>query len=171
MKAWLLHDIGKISLDEVEKPLPGKGEVLVRVKAAGICGSDIPRIYETGAHNMPLIPGHEFSGIVESVGEDGDKKWAGKRVAVCPKIPCGSCSECKKGSLNSCTSYDYVGSRRDGAFAEYVAVPAANLLEIPEEVSFEAAAIMEPLAVAVNAVRTGIMGNFNLSQDSPIAGW
>ncbi len=171
MKAWVLHDIGNISLDEVEKPLPGKGEVLVRVKAAGICGSDIPRIYETGAHIMPLIPGHEFSGIVESVGEKADKNWIGKRVAVCPKIPCGYCSECKKGNLNSCISYDYIGSRRDGAFAEYVVAPVPNLLEIPEEVSFEAAAMMEPLAVAVNAVRTGIMGNFNLSQDSPIAVW
>lgn len=171
MKAWVLHDVGDIRLEEVKKPLPQKGEVLIKVKAAGICGSDFPRIYETGAHNMPLIPGHEFSGIVESVGDDEDRKWIGKKVAVCPKIPCGTCTECKKGNLNSCINYDYIGSRRNGAFAEFVKVPGSSLLEIPEEVSFEAAAMMEPLAVAVNAIRTGIMGNYNLSQDSPIAVW
>ncbi len=171
MKAWFLHDIGNITLDEAEKPLPDKREVLVRVKAAGICGSDIPRIYETGAHNMPLIPGHEFSGLVEKVGPDVPDMWIGKRVAVCPKIPCGGCAQCKGRSFNACTDYDYIGSRRDGAFAEYVSVPVANLMEIPDNVSFEAAAMMEPLAVAVNAVRTGIMGNYNLSADSPVAVW
>lgn len=171
MKAWVLHDIGNIIYEEIEPPRPGRGEVLVRVKAAGICGSDIPRIYETGAHKMPLIPGHEFSGIVESVGEDADKKWIGKRVAVCPKIPCGSCSQCKSDRHNNCISYDYIGSRRDGAFAEFVTVPASNLLEIPDNVSFEAAAMMEPLAVAVNAIRTGIMGNYNLIQGAPVAVW
>ena len=62
MKAWVLEDIGKIQYKEVSKPLPGEHEVLVEVKAAGICGSDIPRIYQTGAHRMPLIPGHEFAG-------------------------------------------------------------------------------------------------------------
>ena len=62
MKAWVLHDIGKITLDEVSVPQPAAGEVLLKVHAAGICGSDIPRIYDTGAHSMPLIPGHEFAG-------------------------------------------------------------------------------------------------------------
>lgn len=69
MKAWVLHNIGNITLDEVTIPRPAAGEVLLKVRAAGICGSDIPRIYDTGAHSMPLIPGHGFAGEVAGVGE------------------------------------------------------------------------------------------------------
>lgn len=155
MKAWVLNKVGDIQLNEVKMPVPADDEVLIKVRAAGICGSDIPRIYETGAHKMPLIPGHEFSGEVDSSGKDVPKEWLGKRVAIFPKIPCGKCTMCQKGQPDLCTQYDYVGSRRDGAFAEYVTAPCRNLLELPDSVSFEEAAMLEPLAVAANAVRTG----------------
>ena len=79
MKAWVLEDIGNIKYKEVLKPQISENEVLVQVKAAGICGSDIPRIYQTGAHQMPLIPGHEFSGQVVQTGENADVKWQNKR--------------------------------------------------------------------------------------------
>ncbi|MBO4457463.1 MAG: galactitol-1-phosphate 5-dehydrogenase [Butyrivibrio sp.] len=157
-KAWVLHDIGDIRFEDVEVPVPGEKEVLVKVKAVGICGSDIPRIYETGAHKMPLIPGHEFSGVIEKVGVGVSGDLAGKRVAVFPKIPCGKCERCQKGEHDLCLNYDYSGSRRDGAFAEYVSVPASNVMELPSEVSFEEGAMTEPLAVAANAVRTGCAG-------------
>ena len=153
MKAWILHNIGDIRYEEVTKPEPAAGEVLIRVGAAGICGSDIPRIYDTGAHRMPLIPGHEFSGEVVETGEDVDAAWKGKRVGVFPLIPCRTCSQCKDGRYELCRNYDYIGSRRDGAFGEYVTVPAANLIEIPEGVSYETAAMSEPMAVAVHAIR------------------
>ena len=91
MKAWVLHDIGDIRYEEVSKPNPAAGEVLLRVGAAGICGSDIPRIYDTGAHRMPLIPGHEFAGEVTETGEGVDGSWTGKRVGVFPLIPCRKC--------------------------------------------------------------------------------
>ena len=154
MKAWVLNRIGDIALQEVDEPSPGEGEVRICVKAAGICGSDIPRIYETGAHKMPLIPGHEFAGVVDAVGEGVSADWIGKRVAVFPKIPCGRCEFCAGGRPDLCQSYDYVGSRRNGAFAEFVTAPARNLMALPERVSMEAAAMIEPLAVAANAVRT-----------------
>ncbi len=157
-KAWVLREIGKISLEDVEIPVPKANEVRVRVMAAGICGSDIPRIYETGAHRMPLIPGHEFSGVVDEAGEGVDRTLIGKRVSVFPKIACGKCDMCLAGMPLQCRDYDYVGSRRDGAFAEYVTAPAVNLLEIPENVGFEEAAMLEPFAVAANAVRTGTKG-------------
>ena len=157
-KAWVLHDIGNIRFEEVEIPAPREKEVLVKVKAVGICGSDIPRVYETGAHKMPLIPGHEFSGVIEKVGENVSESLLGKRVAVFPKIPCGKCARCQKGEPDLCLNYDYSGSRRDGAFAEYVTVPASNVMELPEEISFEEGAMTEPLAVATNAVRTGCAG-------------
>ncbi len=155
MKAWVLHGVGDIRFENRDKPLPVGGEVLIKVEAAGVCGSDIPRIYDTGAHRMPLIPGHEFSGKVEAVGEAADAGWIGKRVGVFPMIPCGKCIPCLKGQPETCQDYDYVGSRRDGAFAEYLRVPERNLIELPKGVSYEAAAMLEPMAVAVHAMRRG----------------
>lgn len=153
MKAWILNDIGKIEYGELPLPELRDDEVLVQVKAAGICGSDIPRIYENGAHRMPLVPGHEFSGQVTDVGACADPKWKGKRVGVFPLIPCKACKPCREGCYEMCRHYDYLGSRRDGGFAEYVAVPEWNLVELPENASFEEAAMLEPMAVAVHAMR------------------
>lgn len=153
MKAYVLHGPNDIRYEEVDVPTPVEGEVLVEVKAAGVCGSDIPRIYQTGAHRHPLIPGHEFSGVVVGLGEGVEEKWIGKRVGIFPLIPCGKCGPCQNKQYEMCRSYDYVGSRRDGAYAEYVTVPAANLIELPNNVSFEAAAMLEPMAVAVHAMR------------------
>ncbi|MCR5474591.1 MAG: galactitol-1-phosphate 5-dehydrogenase [Lachnospiraceae bacterium] len=133
--------------------MPGKGQVLVRVMAAGICGSDIPRAYTDGAHNMPIIPGHEFAGTVEDVGEGVSSALIGRRVGVFPLIPCKKCTCCKKRQYEMCRDYDYLGSRSNGAFAEYVVVPEWNLIGLPDEVSFEAAAMLEPMAVAVHAIR------------------
>ena len=153
MKALVLEDIGKIEYRDVAMPKPSKGEVLVKVMAAGICGSDIPRAFSEGAHNMPLIIGHEFSGCVETVGQDVSDKWIGKRVGVFPLIPCRQCGPCLSGQYEMCRNYSYLGSRRDGGFAEFVAVPEWNLIELPDNVSYEAAAMIEPMAVAVHAMR------------------
>ncbi len=189
MKAWVLHKPGDIRFEEVEKPRPSAGEVLVKVEAAGICGSDIPRTFDTGAHKMPLIIGHEFSGrVVEYddidlidrssiVGEGvpavdisagGDKEWIGKRVGIFPLIPCKKCGPCLSGHYEMCRSYSYLGSRRDGAFAEYVSVPIWNLIELPDAVSFEEAAMLEPMSVAVHAMRIGL-GEITKGQNSSIA--
>ena len=157
-KAWVLHDIGDIRNEEVEIPSPGDNEVLVKVMAVGICGSDVPRVYETGAHKMPLIPGHEFSGVVVKTGANVSPEIEGMRAAVSPKIPCRKCEMCVKGETDLCLNYDYTGSRRDGAFAEYVCVPVDNLIELVDNISFEEGAMIEPLAVAANAVRTGCAG-------------
>lgn len=153
MKAWVLHDIGDIRLQTAEKPRPGIGEALVAVKAAGICGSDIPRIYQTGAHRMPLIPGHEFSGVVEAVGADTPTSWLGRRVGIFPLLPCKVCAPCREKRYEMCRNYNYIGSRCNGAFAEYVSVPVWNLIELPETVTYEEAAMLEPMAVAVHAMR------------------
>ena len=139
-------------------PEPAENEVLVNVKAVGICGSDVPRVYETGAHRMPLVPGHEFSGVVVKTGAKVSADLEGMRVAVSPKIPCRKCEMCAKGETDLCLNYDYTGSRRDGAFGEYVCVPVDNLIELVDNISFEEGAMIEPLAVAANAVRTGCAG-------------
>lgn len=153
MKAYVLQDIGDIRLKEMAKPMPGAGEALVKVRACGICGSDIPRIYRNGTHRMPLIPGHEFAGEVVELGRGVDESLLHKRVGVFPLIPCGKCAACQRGTYELCRNYDYLGSRRDGGFAEYAAVPAGSLLELPAQVSFEEAAMFEPMAVAVHAMR------------------
>lgn len=151
MKAQILYGIDNLKYVEMEAPSPRPGEALVKVAACGICGSDVPRIYKTGAHNMPLIPGHEFAGIVESCPEK--PSLVGKRVGVFPLIPCKSCPQCLDKHYEMCKSYDYLGSRRDGGFAEYVSVPLWNLVELPDEISFEEAAMLEPMSVAVHAMR------------------
>lgn len=153
MKAWVLHDVNDIRFEEINEPQPAADEVIVSIKAAGICGSDIPRIYKTGAHVHPLIPGHEFSGQVVKTGDNVDSAWIGKRVGIFPLIPCGHCIACRKQQYEMCRDYSYLGSRRDGGFAEYVAASEWNLIELPENVSYEEAAMLEPMAVAVHAMR------------------
>ena len=158
MKALTLHKLGDLRIDETAVPHPGENEALVAVRAAGICGSDIPRTYKTGAYFYPLIPGHEFSGIVESIGAGVDSRWRGKRVGVFPLIPCRTCMPCRKKQYEMCRHYSYLGSRRNGGFAEYVAVPSDNLIELAEDISYEQAAMMEPMAVAVHAIRKAGIG-------------
>lgn len=153
MKAWVLHDTKDIRWEDKEKPVPGEGEVLVRVRAVGICGSDIPRIYRDGAHRMPLVPGHEFSGEVAQLGEGVAEEWLHRRVGIFPLIPCRSCFACRREQYEMCRNYGYLGSRQDGGFAEYVTVPAANLISLPDSVSYEEAAMLEPMAVAIHAMR------------------
>lgn len=153
MKALVLEGINEVKYTEVDTPVANDGEVLVKVMAAGICGSDIPRTYRDGAHVMPLILGHEFSGQVYSVGNKVSDKWIGKRVGIFPLIPCRECEQCRANRYELCGNYSYLGSRRNGAFAEYVTVPEWNLVELPENVSYEDAAMLEPMAVAVHAMR------------------
>lgn len=158
MKAYVLNAIGKLDFIEVLKPELEQGEVLVQVKAAGICGSDIPRIFENGTYHFPTIPGHEFSGVVCETGKGVSRELLGKRVGVFPLIPCMECSPCKNKQYEMCVHYDYLGSRSDGGFAEYVAVPQRNLIELPADISYEAAAMLEPASVGIHALQKVSVG-------------
>ena len=153
MQAYVLHSIGAMRLETMERPKLRENTVLVKVMAAGICGSDVPRIYQTGAHRMPLVPGHEFSGVVEEVGKAVDPKWLEKRVGIFPLMPCMECPQCRKKQYETCQNYNYLGSRTDGGFAQYVSVPEWNLIELPEEVTYEQAAMLEPASVGLHAIR------------------
>lgn len=159
MRAWKLYQVNDIRIEDTKLREHSTDEVLVDVKAAGICGSDIPRIFRDGAHNMPLVPGHEFAGVVT----ESDDETAGKRVGVFPLIPCQKCPSCMKMHYEMCQNYNYLGSRCDGAFAEQVVVPKWNLLELPDEVSYEQAAMLEPMAVSVHAIR-----RMNIDKDANI---
>jgi L-iditol 2-dehydrogenase len=153
MKACVLHGIGDLRLEDVSKPAPKKGEVLVKIKASGICGSDIQRVYSKGTYHFPMIPGHEFAGQVVEVGEDVDTGLVNKKAAVFPLVPCMQCDACQVGEYAQCRNYNYFGSRCNGGFAEYIAVPVWNLVMVPESLSYEEAAMAEPDAVAVHALR------------------
>ena len=134
MKALNLHAVGDLRYEEVPDPVREKGEVLMKVRACGICGSDIPRIFKKGTYHFPTIPGHEFAG--EIVDAD-NKELIGKRAAVFPLIPCRQCAACETGNYAQCSHYDYYGSRRDGGFAEYIAVKEWNLVFFDDSLSFE----------------------------------
>lgn len=153
MKANILYGIGDLRFADCPTPAPKAGEALVRVRACGICGSDIARVFTTGTYHFPTIPGHEFSGEVAAVGPGCDAAWVGRRVGVFPLIPCRECDSCRSGKYELCRHYDYLGSRSDGGFAEYVVAPLWNLLPLPDSVSFEAAAMLEPSSVALHALR------------------
>lgn len=153
MKATVLHGINDLRVEEIPVPVPASGEVLVNVKACGICGSDVGRALKTGAYHYPIVIGHEFAGIVTDAKEEKDRCWIGKRVGIFPLKPCFSCKSCKEQKYEMCESYDYLGSRCDGGFEEYVAVPEWNLIGLPDNVSYEEAAMLEPLSVAIHALR------------------
>jgi len=153
MRALVLHAVGDARLEQVPRPVPKPGEALVRVAFCGVCGSDIPRTFVHGTYHFPTICGHEFAGTIEECGADMRSFAPGDRVAVFPLLWCGRCPACEEGKFVQCSDYDYLGSRRDGAFAQFVAVPERNLLRVPEGVSLEEAAMTEPAAVALHALR------------------
>lgn len=153
MKAYVLKGVNQLNYEEVEEPILKEGQVLVEIKAAGICGSDIPRIFENGTYHFPTVPGHEFSGVVRKVYSKEQEKWLGKRVGVFPLIPCKSCVACRDKKYEMCLKYDYLGSRSDGGFAEFVVAPEWNLIELPDGISYEAAAMLEPAAVGIHALK------------------
>lgn len=153
MKAYVLNGIGDLQYQTLPKPELQSGWCLVQVKAAGICSSDIPRIYTKGTYHFPTIPGHEFAGIVVETADAEHSDWIGKAVGVFPLIPCKECPQCQQKHYELCQNYDYIGSRRDGAFADYVAVPIWNLIPLKEGISFSEAAMLEPVAVALHAVK------------------
>lgn len=153
MKGYSLHAVNELHYEDLSYPECPSEWCIVEVKAAGICSSDIPRVYTKGTYHFPTIPGHEFAGVVDRVADKNDERLLGKRVAVFPLIPCRKCEQCVRGHYEMCSGYDYLGSRRNGGFAEYVAVPIWNLIELKDEISFEEAAMMEPLAVALHAIK------------------
>lgn len=158
MKAVRLHKIGDFKVDEVQKPRPTGDEILIKIGSSGICGSDLPRVYELGTSKQkyPLTLGHEFGGTIVEVGENVDPSNIGKRGAIFPCIPCRKCEMCTAGHYAMCLDYDYLGSRSDGGFAEYCLVPSMwHFVEANESVSFNSLAMVEPCTVAQHALRKG----------------
>lgn len=155
MKALVLHGVGDLRYEEIDVPELKEGTVLLKIKACGICSSDIPRIFVNGTYHFPTVPGHEFSGQIVAVGDGVDEGLLGKRSCVFPMLPCRSCKACEMEEWAQCSNYDYFGSRRDGAFAEYLVAPTWNLVPFSDGLSYEEAALCEPAAVSLHAVNIG----------------
>ncbi|MBO4355548.1 MAG: alcohol dehydrogenase catalytic domain-containing protein, partial [Clostridia bacterium] len=153
MKAGVLYGNEDIRFVDVETPKPGKGEVLVRVRMTGICGSDVPRVLYNGAHYYPIILGHEFSGEIAQIGEDVEGFSIGDRVSGAPLLPCMKCIDCVKGNYSLCKHYSFIGSREPGSFAEYVKMPAQNAIKFENNVSFEQGALFEPATVSLHGIK------------------
>ena len=158
MKAAVLYSPGDVRVEEVAVPTIGDGDLLVKVAACGVCGSDIPRMNFSGAHHHPIICGHEFSGFVIEAADDVTTFSVGDLVTVPPLLPCNECTSCKAGKFSLCEDYDYFGSRRDGAYAEYAVVPASNALLMPADLDPRAAAMIDPSAIALHAIRRTRLG-------------
>jgi L-iditol 2-dehydrogenase len=158
MKALMLREYGQLEVVDAPAPIPAPDEVLVHVKACGICGSDVHG-YDgsSGRRIPPIVMGHEAAGTVEAMGSEVSGIREGDRVTLDSTIYCGSCVYCHRGEVNLCNRRQVLGVstpeyHREGAFAEYVAVPRRIMHHLPDNISFAEAAMVEPLAVAVHAV-------------------
>jgi L-iditol 2-dehydrogenase len=158
MKALLLSQYNQMELADFPVPTPGPSEVLVRVAACGICGSDVHGFDgSSGRRIPPIIMGHEAAGTIAALGSDVANFAVGDRVTFDSTISCGVCRYCRRGQVNLCDRREVLGVscgdyRRAGAFAEYVAVPAHIVYRLPDQISFAEAALLEAVAVAVHAV-------------------
>src|SRR5918995_1240525 len=155
MRAIVVERPDSVSLSEIDTPAPGPGDARVRSVVAGVCRTDIDII--TGALDtrwvrFPVIPGHEWSGVVDAVGEGVTLVEPGQRVVCEGNIGCLSCPRCRAGDTHLCQRYDAVGFTRGGGWGEFVVVPARILHPLPDHVSFEAAALVEPGSCVVKAL-------------------
>lgn len=151
MKSIVIKQPEELFIEERPLPEPGVGEVRVKVKIAGICGSD-SHIYR--GHNpfarYPRVIGHEFFGVIDAVGEGVTDKQMGERVCVDPVISCGHCYPCSVGKPNVCTSLVVLGVHRDGGFSEYAVVPAKNAWSVADNIADHHAVMVEPFTIAAN---------------------
>ncbi|MFC5677961.1 alcohol dehydrogenase catalytic domain-containing protein [Aeromicrobium endophyticum] len=153
MRAVVIEGPGSIAVHELPDPTPGPGDVVVAVRAAGICGTDIHLLDgELPYDSYPIVPGHEFYGEVVATGADVDPAWLNRIVTVDPNMPCRACPECRRGRANLCERYEALGVTTDGAAAELVRVPSTLAYVLPPDVSDVGALLTEPLACAIHGV-------------------
>jgi threonine dehydrogenase-like Zn-dependent dehydrogenase len=141
-----------IRVEVVPDPVPGAGEVVVRVRAAGICGSDLHGYRRGGSATAPRTPGHELAGEVAALGAGVTGFRLGDRVGVEPLVGCGHCAHCRAGAYHLCAALEHIGGARPGGFAQSTVAPADRLYPLPDHVSMDDASILDVLAVAVHAL-------------------
>lgn len=151
MRAALRKGIKKVEVIEMDKPSPAADEVLVAVKSCGICGSDIVRVQEENPRWDEIVLGHEFAGKIVAVGENVEGWNVGDRASAAPLMPCMKCDKCAQGNYSLCKGYSFIGSRVQGAFGEFLRVPAKNLVAIGN-LSYDQAAFIEPITVCLHPI-------------------
>ena len=157
MKAAVVCANEDVRYMDYEEPQVTPGTVKVKVKASGICGSDIPRVLQNGVHFYPIVLGHEFSGDVVEVGEGVTSVKVGDRVSGAPLVPCMKCDDCQKGNFSLCKHYSFIGSRQQGSNADYVVIPEQNAVVYDPCIPYEQAAMFEPSTLRSTAyTRTSI---------------
>jgi 2-desacetyl-2-hydroxyethyl bacteriochlorophyllide A dehydrogenase len=152
VRAAVLYNRGDVRVTSVSDPRPGPEDVLIRVRACGVCGTDNSLYQGDYPASYPVVIGHEFAGEVVEVGAAVRGLSAGDRVTVDPNRVCHACAYCRSGREHLCENLSSMGVHRDGADAEYSVMPATNVYRIPASLSYEAAAFCEPLACAVHGV-------------------
>lgn len=152
MRAAVLRENNQIDVENVEEKPLKHNEVRVKVRVAGICGSDIHKMQTRWKYPLPAVMGHEFAGEICEIGDNVDHLKLGDRVAGIPFLPCYSCEYCQKGNYSLCENYEMIGSHYHGGFAETVVLPKNNVVSIGG-LSFEEGAMIEPLAVAMHGVQ------------------
>ncbi|WP_020680449.1 Zn-dependent oxidoreductase [Marinobacterium rhizophilum] len=153
MKAFQVNAVQNYALADVQTPAVKEKEVLIRTAFAGICGSDMHIIHGQNPFvQFPRITGHEYSGTVAAVGDAVEGIQVGDRVCVDPVVSCGHCYPCRIGRPNVCSKLQVIGVHRDGGFGEYSCVPAGNVIRLPETVTLEQAALVEPYSIASNVL-------------------
>lgn len=153
MRAVIIDEPGQVRVASVADPAPGPGEVVVEVGYCGVCGTDLHILDgEFPPTPYPIIPGHEFAGTVVAAGTGVHDLAEGTRVAVDPSLFCSRCRYCRVGRGNLCADWNAIGDTVNGAFAQYVAVPAANAYRLPDHLDLRPAAMIEPLSCAVHGV-------------------
>ncbi len=151
-------DNGAVSVKALPEPTPGYGEVVVRVLMTGLCRTDL-YVASGKIRNVagPLVLGHEFSGLIESVGEEAQEEFrVGERVAINPLIACGRCNFCTGGDSSICQSSQFIGIDRDGCFAGFAVAPASAVIKVPDNISYLQAAYLEPVAASLAVLKTDI---------------
>lgn len=153
MKAAVIKEVGHVEIADVEVPVPGADDVRIAVELGGICGSDNSMYHGKLAAPLPVIPGHEAIGTIESVGSNVTAFKVGQRVTIHPNYYCGECDVCKKGLTNICRSKIRLGVDINGVFAEYAVVPAKQVYAVPDALANEVAVFAEPLAVSLHGIK------------------
>lgn len=152
MKASVLVSDRKLEYKDIDSDEVKENDVRIDVKYTGICGSDVPRVLKHGAHFYPIVLGHEFSGEVTEVGNEVTSVKPGDHVVGIPLMPCFECEDCKKGNFSLCKHYSFVGSRRNGSYAEEIVLPENNVFKISNDIPFDKAVFFEPITVAYHAI-------------------
>jgi len=172
MKATTYLSLGEIENKEIADPTPTAEEVVIRVQASGICHTDIDVLYgRYGSSTFPLVPGHEYAGEIVALGDKVTTLKEGQRVVVDPNIHCGNCRSCKKGLTNLCLELGAYGVTQNGGFAEYSVVHQNNIVPFSDDLSYETAALAEPVGCVLNgldAIDTASLDNGLIFGAGPI---